>query len=137
VVINMDNPVDNKVVDDTTCTECDQRKKRDAILTMGMVEGACAVIDDPDARAACHVMSDALSPEELTNPKIAFKRFIQLAQEKNLNLNELLNAYAEGATGIMEKGYMEAVEDLIQEGTALPQEVIDTYNAYRSKQVMG
>jgi len=133
----MDNPVDNKVVDDTTCTECDQRKKRDAILTMGMVEGACAVIDDPDARAACHIMSDALSPEELTNPKIAFKKFIQLSQEKNLNIHELLNAYAEGATGIMEKGFMEAVEDLIKEGANISQEVIDRYNAYRSNQAMG
>jgi hypothetical protein len=129
--------MDNIVENDVPCTECDQRKKRDAILTMGMVEGACAVISDPDTRTACHVMSDALTPEELTNPKVAFKKFINLARESGLNLNELLNAYINGANGIIEKGYVEAVEEMIQAGEPLSQEVIDTYNVYRSKQVMG
>jgi hypothetical protein len=130
--------VENDITtEEVPCTECDQRKKRDAILTMGLVEGACAVINDPETRSACHAMSDALTPEQLTDPKGAFKKFIQLTLDKNIKINDLLNAYGEGVNGIMAKSYQEAVEELIQEGTSLPQEVIDTYNAYRSKQAMG
>lgn len=112
------------------CPMCDLREKRRKIINLGIIEGACAMIDDEENRKLCTAMSDAATLESFSNPTNQYAEVIRLGGIPAFNnVMAAINAEAR-------HNFVLAVEKLKADGVAIPLDVEAAYVQTKTEEAM-